>query len=234
LLPLRLVHPALWIPCLYLVYLYQVRRIVPPSAKTMDSLSASSTDDVSRQRVFVIFRWQLMTLLLSATVLGLLHSLTWSLAAVVMYWHCLRHSLPARNDDTATATTSASVSVWDKGFVVSAVLVLIHDAMTLGSWLALYEAAPLPILVLLMRVVVLLGSMIAVQDVIPPEMGGGGVYERALGLTTLQPCRRLAGHAWMAQWTILPSGSSTDSKTDIEAGSKWVPFSGGGNRLGDR
>jgi membrane associated rhomboid family serine protease len=233
LLPLRFVQPALWIPCLYLLYLYQVRRIVPPSAKTLDSLSASSTDDVSRQRVFVIFRWQLMTLLLSSTVLGMLHSLTWSLAAVVLYWHCLRHSLPARNDDTATATTAASVPVWAKGFVISAVLVLIYDAMTLGSWLALYEAAPLPILVLWMRAVVLLGSMVAVQDVIPHDVGGG-VYEWALGLTTLHPCRRLASHAWMAQWMILPSGSSTDSKADIEVGSKWVPFSGGGNRLGDR
>jgi membrane associated rhomboid family serine protease len=226
LLPLWLLQPALSIPLLYWAYLKWIREMVPATTWTLDLLrdnspkSKSPMDERSRRWAFVLFQCQLATLVASIWFFGLASSLTAIFATTILYWHCLRHSLNLR--------TSAA-PVFAKGYVVAAVGVLIFDAMTLGSWLAVSEASFYPVVVVIGRACILLTCMVSVQEIIPAEPSGA--MEWTLGYTTLQPCRELSRHPWLTQWNVSLTTRSTGALSTVEM--NIATFSGRGSRLGD-
>jgi Rhomboid family len=225
LLPLWLVQPALLIPLACWAYLKWIREIVPTTTWTLDGLSDKSpmaknvTEERSRRWAFALFRCQLVILVASAWIFGLASSLTAIFATTMLYWHSLRHSLNLR---------TAAAPVFAKGYVVAAVGVLIFDAMTLGSWLAVSEAYFYPVVVIIARACILLACMVTVQAIIPAEPDGA--MEWTLGFTTLQPCRALSRHPWLTQWNVSLKTRCTGSSSMAEM--RTAMFCGRGRRLG--
>jgi membrane associated rhomboid family serine protease len=221
LLPIRFAQPSILIPALYLVYLRTIRQLIPAAADDVSERSLGQCETSSRRKF--LFRCQLIVLVCSIATLGPFSSLSLSFALTVVYWH-----LYCKASDRKSFSDSLNeTAVLTKGYIVAAVLVLITDAMTVGSWHAFYSWSRFPVAVMMLRALALLSSIFAAQINLVPE--GSGIFEWTLGYTTLQPCKALAGHPWLSKLTT----RNTTAVGDIEAnGGTWSPFAGGGRRLG--
>ena len=237
LLPIRFVQPAVLIPVLYLLYLRFVRTVV------FTSVTLLQTSRVLRECALfwkagvdtpypqVMFLGQLLVLAGSLLILGPFSSLSLSLGVSVVYWFLFCATTQV-NETTSSDTTPASF-VFARGFIVAAVLVLINDAMAIGSWLALHSCSWLLTFLIVARTVTLLASLFLAQLMLIPDRG---ILEHTLGCTTLQPLRALSNHPWLSKITATAGESLSPDEGDVEANdgesSSWTPFAGGGQRLG--
>jgi hypothetical protein len=172
-------------------------------------------------RFRTILGYQVVMLIYSLTVLGPINATTVSYAVTIAYWYQLGHSL-SRIDDPYNDT-----SMWSKGYIFCAVLVLITDAMTMGGWAAFLSLKAMPSIVLVLRAILLLISMIEAQETISKT--DDGIFEWAFNYTILYPCQELGRfYPWL-------KGSTSDS---IPQSSTVLPvrsasgFDGVGHRLG--
>jgi len=237
LLPIRFVQPAILIPVLYLLYLRFLRRAVFTSVTLLQTTRVLRgcalfwTAGVDTPYPQVLFLGQLLVLAGSLLVFGPFSSLSLSLGVSIVYWF-LFCATTQGNEATSSDTAPASF-VFARGFIVAAVLVLINDAMAIGSWLALHSCSWFLTFLIVARTVTLLASLFLAQLML---MLDRGILERTLGFTTLQPLRALSNHPWLPKITATAGESPLPDEGDAEANdgesSSWAPFAGGGQRLG--
>lgn len=231
-LPIRNLQPAILVPALYLFYLRAIRKIIftPPEPNDVSQqlLLGQQQSESSVRGPLLLFRCQLVVLFCSLLVLGPFSSLNISFALTAAYWYLLLRASMSREHKHGFSDCPTA-AVYAKGYILAAVLVLVTDAMTVGSWYAFYLVSPIPVSVMILRGLVLLMSMSAAQVYSIPE--DSGIFEWTLGYTTLQPCKVLAAHPWLS--TLITGPATVAQESDIEANSTtWTPFAGAGRRLG--
>lgn len=171
LLPSQISQPSVLIPGMYLVYLRVFRSQV---------MTGTSSSEPRKSQGYLLLALLLVTL---ASVF-LLESFSFAagMALSMIYWFCI-----CRAEDE-----SALAAVLGRGFIVSAVLVIISDAMALGTWFAMGIAFAnvFPVSVLAIRTATLLLCCVLLMN--QQETDLGGILTAVLGFTTLAPCRCIA------------------------------------------
>lgn len=248
LLPIQYTQPAIVIPILYLMYLRSIRRF-PISIPSMASLH-SSTETSNNNEAFVvsasphliIFRLQLLIAFCSVLCFGLVSSLSLSFVlGVIFWWLSGSKSCQNVNDCQFGAIRTISMEnsnpppsvVLSRGFVVSAILVLVTDSMTFGSWLTLpFTLSPYSCTVICLRWIIFVLSIIRlVSTSAVGPLDEEGIFNCLFGFTVLNPCKALRDHPWFIRLT---QDSQSNSRSDIEIPSieSWAPFNGSGRVLG--
>jgi membrane associated rhomboid family serine protease len=209
-LPIRYVQPAIAIPLLYLLYLQYIRKVALP-------LDTSQTGSSSRWNLQL--RYQLVPLLYSVTILGPFSSATLSFLLTMVYWYQLDQSL-TRSSDSITAT------IWAKGYILAAVLVMVTDSMTMGGWIVFGVDKFFPWIVLILRIASLTYGIVLAQAIVPKETDG--IFEWTLNYTTLRPCRE-----WVQSYpTTVPAVTAHPAMLPSTTASESSAFVGVGRRLG--
>ena len=214
-LPIRYIQPALLVPIMYLTYLLKIRNAFATSVES------GERPHVPISLFKTILGYQAIVLFYSFTVIGPISATTLSFAITMMNWYQFYTAL------NQGADPYKNVATWAKAYVLSAVLVLITDAMTVGGWIAFSSWNALPILVMLVRGALLFFCMIVALTTIPKV--DNGIFELTLNYTTLYPCREIGQVSpWLR--TITSDHSPLSGATlPVTSGSA---FDGVGHRLG--
>jgi hypothetical protein len=162
--------------------------------------------------------WQYSLVGISALILGLFHSLTWSFAWMVLYGE----SMP-RNERL------------ERGSIAMAVVCLVTAVMTLGSWTAVPSVATTTsYLVVSLQCMSMITSICLASARL--ETIGGGIFYYTMGITVVEPAKvvglMVLGKHNTSSWQPVASWQ----QQDVEAGTV-VPsgrmLGGGGTTRGD-
>lgn len=172
LLPTQIAQPSVLIPGMYLVYLRAFR------SQVMTGTTCSASRETKKSQGYLL----LALLLVNLVSVFILESFSFAagMALSMVYWFCIYR-----------AEDESAVAVLGRGFIVSAVLVIISDAMALGTWFAMGIdfARVLPVFVLAIRTATLFCCVVLMSQ---QETDLGGILTSVLGFTTLAPCRCMA------------------------------------------
>jgi membrane associated rhomboid family serine protease len=217
-LPIRYYQPAVFVPVLYLVYLHQIRKATLLPLDVSVRVVQGSNSQISS-----LLLYQCFALLYSVTVLGPFSSATLSFAVTLMYWYQLDQAVNRCNDP------NSHIHTWAKGYICAGVLVIITDAMTVGSWAVFAVVKFMPTVVMLVRTVSLWYCFVIAQQTLTTVPNDpDGIFEWMLNYTTLHPCRDLVkAFPWIV--TQSPTQSVLPSAIPEREGSA---FMGTGRRLG--
>ena len=122
-------------------------------------------------------------LALSIITFGVLSPLTISFGLASIYWYCAYQSF-----ETQIALL--------RGFVISAVLTIVTDAMSVGSWLALRLWLQLPAVAIMLCCSILLFAAIIVASLSLSE--SAGIFLYVFRWTVLEPSQQIL-HSWNVQ-----------------------------------
>jgi membrane associated rhomboid family serine protease len=192
-IPLTLFQPSVLVPVSYFAHCYFVRKLFYFHANDTESTATSSRwtlgTDKSQELHRILFWLLLSSSILSCVVFGPLNPISLSSMATLIYW---------RYCDKYGSNGSVQV-VLLRGFVVSTVLLVITDGMSVGAWLAISSTGLLQIGVMLLRwlthgaALSLACHMLAQQDVerVAGTFEYTGVFTYTLGWTTILPAESL-------------------------------------------
>lgn len=233
LLPMAMVQPAVLVPTLFLFYLLRIRKVVPrlllPPQLWRCSLlricdfgsnrgndeqqgqghnqfqSEPSNDPMLDRLSILLLRIKLVIFVVSVYLLGPFSPLTLSFGCTVIFWLlCCCYNFNSSND------RSEGLRVMVRGYVVTAVLAQINDAMAVAAWMVLMPASMTGAAktILLMstfmtfRCGIFLGTIVTgtMMEKRAPE--NNGIMHCTLGWSVLKPAVKLwpALNSFVSGW----------------------------------
>jgi membrane associated rhomboid family serine protease len=178
------IQPAVILPLLYLAYLLLIRKVEREHHQQTSMVK------------LVLTALYMCVLFQSIFVLGPLNRLTVSFACSLAFWLW----------NTFTQTESDAFAT---GYIVSAVLTLITDAMSLGGWLVFASWSGSSLSVMLSRAFVQFATIIIVFAGLQNRQVGG-IFEFSLSYSILQPCKAILTYPLLSPLLV--------SSPDIEHG----------------
>jgi membrane associated rhomboid family serine protease len=239
LLPVELIQPAIVWPLIYLLYLKLIRKVIPSNTMRLVMHLLKGHSSSTNERLCL----HILRIYVTSVVMGLIQclyygsgieSITMLLPScfAMIYWAISCHHLQTDSLDHRDCLTRA--------FITTAVLTLLNDSMSFGSWWVV--RAPCSRLLALLSLVRFLllcaGVCLACHNLSGTSQG---IFGHVFGPTILDPGRDVG--KWLVSWTLAlyyePIHIMHDDDEDddaeaaeTESSTSWAPFVGQGRVLG--